>query len=474
MSSKAKISHKLISGLLLIALLSMAFQIAITADMFDSVKTVYLNNNYSGKYLRNSSSTISVSSGTLSALGDTIKWTITPVGDDMYTISSVSDTTRYLAGSATSTVATVSLTTLTGSSIPNQYKWKFSYASGGGVLIKNVHTNKYLYSSGSLVSSTSTLGTAGTSTYKQRVWRLADISYYGNSSSHTYVELPSGYQFETLYLFAGDSDAPELTDDYDNVMWRTSENFTFSGYSSRYVTYNSTTGKFTATSITALYSTTITATHKVTGLKGTFTLVVNPRTIGLGVDNTGHDHSSALNTIRTNLENCGYSSANVYAGAFTVADMDAFLDDDVNNVFVSRSHGGPITLGDTQLGTRILLNDTTLNADMELYSSTGSIKTLELSNMKLVMFIACHTGAGGSTAPNLVSVAVEQGARTAVGFQGNIDCEAANNWTKAFFTLMQNGVSVYSACSQLALNSNYVSGGLADYVICGYQSVRLN
>ena len=136
------------------------------ADVFDSVQISYLNNDYSGRYLHNSSSSITATSGTMSVLGNTIKWQITPLGDGTYTIQSSSNTSLYLAGSSSASTSTIYLTSLSDSSVPNEYRWDISYATGGGCLIQNVNTGKYLYASAGTVSSSSTLGTAGTSTYR--------------------------------------------------------------------------------------------------------------------------------------------------------------------------------------------------------------------------------------------------------------------------------------------------------------------
>lgn len=444
----------------------------ITADFTETIEISYINNDYSGKYLRNLSGSPNASSGLLSSLGTTIQWQITPVGDDMYTIKPMNDTTKYLTGSSTASSTTVQLSTLTGTTIPDHYKWYITIATGGGCLIQNVHTEKYLYANGSSIYSSSTLGTAGTTSYRQRVWRIADTSYYGNTSAHSRIELPNGYSFKTLTLFAGDSKQPDLLDEYDNVLWRTADNFTFSGFNTAYVTLNSTTGTFTASTSSALYSTNIVATHKVTGRTTTFTLVINPKAALVGVSNAGHNHSSALTNIVTDIRSCGFSSANVYTGAFTTNAIDSHLDSDANNVFVSRSHGGRvITSSGSQLGTTLLLND---NEDNQIfYHSYQSIKSLDLTNMTLVMFIGCETAAGGEGGLNLPTVAVEQGARTSVGFRGSIDCATANNWTEDFFDLIKNGLSVSAACAQLAANNKYAGTGLATFEICGYDYTRL-
>lgn len=94
--------------------------------------------------------------------------------------------------------------------------------------------------------------------------------------------------------------------------------------------------------------------------------------------------------------------------------------------------------------------------------------------MKLVMFIACHTGDGGEGGANLPTVAVEQGAETAVGFTGSIGCEDANEWTEAFFNLMQqDGMTVEEACARLA-EVAFKDSGMANYVICGNGNATLS
>jgi len=129
-------------------------------------------------------------------------------------------------------------------------------------------------------------------------------------------------------------------------------------------------------------------------------------------------------------------------------------------------------VGDVQVGTRILLNDNSSNPIF--YNSTDDIRLLDLSNMKLIMFIACETAAGGANAPNLPSVAVEQGAKTAIGFQESIDCDDANNWTIDFFDLIESGLSVKAACQQLANSGDYSSTQMTSYVIFGNPYIILN
>lgn len=445
-----------------------------TADFTENIKISYFNNLYSGEYLKNSSNSLVTESGLISSLGTTIQWKITPLGNDTYTIQSISDTARYLSASPTTSISTIYFSTLSSSTIPDYYKWYITLADGGGCLVQNVRTEKYLYSSGGTLSSSSTLGVAGSASYRQKVWRIADTSYYGNTSSYERIELPNGYSFKTLYLFSGTSKAPVLFDEYNNVLWGTADNFTFSGYSSSYVYLDSVTGTFTAaTTSSTLYSTNIVATHKVTGQTTTFSLVINPRAALVGVTNAGHDHLSALSNIASNITACGYSGADIYTGAFTTENLDTYLNSDTNNIFVSRSHGSITPSAGEQIGTYLLLNDEEDEYPIRYYSY-ASIASLDLTNMTLIMFIACKTASQGEGGKNLPTIAVNQGAKTAVGFEESIGCATANNWTQNFFDLLQDGLSVNAACVQLAADSVYSGTTMTTYVICGYDYTRIN
>lgn len=427
--------------------------------------TYYLNGKEGGGYLRYSSGEASAKSGLISSLGNSIRWEIQAV-DGGYVLRSKSNTTKYLAVPSTSNSTLVTIETVSESTLPTRCIWTISIAAGGGCLIKNAYNGKYLYSYGTgTLSMSSTLGASGTSQYYTRVWRIITPT---NLSGR---ELASNFRINTCYLFSGETASVTIIPSPQNAVWAKASDFTYSGYNINYVTLNGLTGKFTAKT-TAYTSATVTATHKVTNRTTTFTLVVNPRAALVGVTNTGHDHSSALYNSRTYLLNCGYSAANVYTGAFTNAQIDSYLDTDTNNVFVSRSHGSfNVNAAGTVTETMIFLGD---GEGAAIYSSSGSINNLELSNMKLVMFIACHTGYGGEGAANLPTVAVEQGAETAVGFMEDIDCAVANDWTEAFFDLIEeDGMTVEGACNYLATHS-FKDTCMEDYVICGNKNTTLN
>lgn len=96
---------------------------------------------------------------------------------------------------------------------------------------------------------------------------------------------------------------------------------------------------------------------------------------------------------------------------------------------------------------------------------------LNLSNMQLILFVACSSGLGGEGGNNLPTVAVSRGAQTAVGFSSIVSCNAANTWTELFAKCMEDGLSVYDACDDLG--SLFINTGLENYVICGDRATTL-
>lgn len=61
-----------------------------------------------------------------------------------------------------------------------------------------------------------------------------------------------------------------------------------------------------------------------------------------------------------------------------------------------------------------------------------------------------------------------------MGFTGSIGCEDANEWTEAFFNLMQqDGMTVEEACARLAEDA-FKDTEMANYVICGNGNATLS
>ena len=91
--------------------------------------------------------------------------------------------------------------------------------------------------------------------------------------------------------------------------------------------------------------------------------------------------------------------------------------------------------------------------------------------MKLAVFAACRSGTGGLNSTNLPSVAIQQGATTAIGFRDSINCYLANDWTSGLFYRLTLGYSVNTACLELKDSGLYVYSGLDTYIVCGEKTL---
>lgn len=191
----------------------------------------------------------------------------------------------------------------------------------------------------------------------------------------------------------------------------------------------------------------------------------------IAVTTTNHDHGTCLHQAKPYLDACDLGTAFYRDGAFDREDIADYLDNDDNGMFVSRSHGTPLQ---GNVGTAILLNNNESSPVYFMSTRDISSSNLNLSNMKLILFIGCCTGYGGRYGPNLPYSAVTKGATTAIGFPDTIICTKANEWTVAFAQYMQQGYSVSSACSLLSNDSRFSGSTLASPVICGNQYTTIN
>lgn len=223
----------------------------------------YLNCRYSGDYLKNSSSTPVVESGLLSSLGTSIQWKIINMNNSV-AIQSVKDSSKYLAVPASSvSSSTVRLVTVGGATIPTECLWNISVAEGGGCLLQNVFNSRYLYTNGTSLSTSSSLGSSGSAAYNKCVWRIGSISYISGK------ELNQAADFETLVLTVGGTGAPSIIKSPSNAIWATASDFCYSREVTSHVTESN--GVFSGNSSGV---TTVIATHKVTDLQFVFAVVV--------------------------------------------------------------------------------------------------------------------------------------------------------------------------------------------------------
>ena len=230
----------------------------------------YFNNKYTAKYANSSGFTINQTSGLIADLGNRIRWQVTHLGGKEYTIQSA-DSLMYLTASNDTSSTSVAMLPLIDETIPNTYRWTITAAAQGGCLIKNVHTQKYLYASGYSVSSTSSLGTVGTASYSQKVWRTANVNYYGNTSNHEARELIS-FTINQINLDIGESMDPKIVAYPSNAIWASPQDMQYSGCTQFKVDSNTGT-------IIAKQSGTWTqyATHKVTNEQARLSVTVSTR-----------------------------------------------------------------------------------------------------------------------------------------------------------------------------------------------------
>ncbi len=238
--------------------------------------TYYLNNKLCGKYIYYNSLSLSnpdpvVESGLICDIGTGIKWLIQSV-DGGKVIKLSSDPTKYLAVSSNAGISFVEIVTIGNDAlhnpIPDRCKWEFSVASGGGCLVKSVYNSKYLYTNGVDLFTSENLGTPKTDEYYARVWRVADSSYYGNTSSHYLREFTNLSYIENV---EGDINEhkPVTLNLYYNEIWCEVKDFNYYINNKDVVTLDS------KDLILKLYGgTKINAIHKVTGIVKTFYVIV--------------------------------------------------------------------------------------------------------------------------------------------------------------------------------------------------------
>ena len=164
----------------------------------------------------------------------------------------------------------------------------------------------------------------------------------------------------------------------------------------------------------------------------------------MGIYANFHDHTTALAKIMSNLLTCGYESFNFIATDY-ISRSDLQNSMEASEIYVSRSHGN---VDDN--GTYIILakNNTSWIHSNDIYNFSTNTPVIDLSDCDLALFIACYTGANGDI--NLPNAAVKAGAKAAVGFKDDIDCDKANEWTESFFLYYEQGKTVEEAAQSAA------------------------
>lgn len=114
-----------------------------------------------------------------------------------------------------------------------------------------------------------------------------------------------------------------------------------------------------------------------------------------------------------------------------------------SNMFVLRAHGSP---------TSFVLNAKDGNGSFIGSTTTYNISLINnmnssaLNNLKCALFLSCSSAedsySDGSSASNFVTAVVDRGARSAIGFDGSVDCRRASMFSSYFFEYFANNQGV--------------------------------
>ena len=171
----------------------------------------------------------------------------------------------------------------------------------------------------------------------------------------------------------------------------------------------------------------------------------------IGIDASGHDHKSALIYARDKIDELNKGRTLSKFGILTGNECRELL---LNSSIVTiRSHGTLVVNNDgTTYSTCILLNTNPqvilsgLSFPNMPSDSTDLSSGPSYDNLNLAMFVGCYTGAStgsdGKGTRNLPTIAVERGAKVAIGFKDKIICQEANKWTEAFYDYLLQGKNI--------------------------------
>ena len=223
----------------------------------------YFNNADTGKYARRSASSVVGASGTLASLGNSIKWSVTGIGNGQHVIRAIGSNASYLAGSSQLLNATVSMQTVSSGEIPNNCRWTVSYDNG--TVFTNAATGYVL------CEVNGELRAYPSASAQNKRWRCATTAFYGTTSSHTLRELDANFSISDMTLDVNQPQSAMInkTPAGATVAWAEASDFTYPVVLSDRITVNS-AGQLTANSAG---NATVSATHKVTGRTTTFSVV---------------------------------------------------------------------------------------------------------------------------------------------------------------------------------------------------------
>lgn len=212
----------------------------------------YIYNLSEYKFLhRNTSTTLSLDSYSSS---NSNCWFFEYLGEEEFYIRSAYNSNYVLYGSDSS----VSLKVLP-SSPTNNYKWDITIASGGGVIIKNIATNKILHINGSSLNLI-TKPSSGTASY--------DLCRSGIFKTADYIELQD-IMLSDDWIKTGTSKYLNIEAIPNNASWKSDNYFTWTISDTTKVGFTNNVGCFSGISSGKV---TLTLTNKLTGFSKSFTI----------------------------------------------------------------------------------------------------------------------------------------------------------------------------------------------------------
>ncbi len=417
----------------------------------------YINNKSTGYYLGRAITM----QGKLSSIKNSINWHINMVDSTWCTLSPASAAPVYLNYDQSTNKINFS----NGSVVQDECLWNFTLTSNG-ILIKNKATSMYLYSSGTSLYLSSTK-------YASSYWRTVSTEKYGATSAFSYREL-SNFATGTIFAELGVNKTISITRyplNVTKILWAENTDFIYTiPTSGSNIISVSSTGTITGLQ---LGTTTLTITHKPTGIKYTANVTVSVDASLLGIADDGHDHETSLSESVSTLKNSniGYDSINLKLGtSFSNKDVQKMLD--YSSFFISRSHGGYNTTTNTSY---IVLSNTSVLEGTDLYDWTNNISKFDLSNLKICVFVGCLTDSGFVN-HSLARSAKYAGAKASVGFDEEITCEYSNKWTISLIEELANGTNIEDACYNALHNGYYlinIANGIDSYYIYGNEEQTL-
>ena len=218
----------------------------------------YINNKSTGKFIKYSSSALVKSIYEASILQ---KWYFSHIEEEQYTIRARYNSDIALYASGSSVLARTAPSALT-----DEYKWRVTSVSGGGVVIQNVSNDMVLYDSGTDILLTNE-DISGNINNEKCIWRVIDPASYVELQSFSVSGMTVDRQQSATPVIASVSPA--------NATWAAAEDFLYTTDSSLISIDNDNHTIKGITSGTA----TVTATHKSGICFATFTVKVNKNAI---------------------------------------------------------------------------------------------------------------------------------------------------------------------------------------------------